>query len=632
MLSNEPDDHRFFATAALAISVFAIWALTHEYRGPVLDGQIYAVQALAKLRPSLNSDLFLQNTTQDQFTVFPRIYAWFIALIGLNQAALLLTALFSIWFLYATWKLTAHLSNRDYAWPTLFLLIITGGHYGAFGVFRFLEPFLTARLAAEALIITALAFYMRGFEWAGLLIAIGALFVHPLMALPGLLLLICMRVPLRVSLAAAAIGTLICLTAAIAASTVPAVEALLPIMDTPWLDVVRERSQFLFLQLWTVRDWELNARPFVCLTLTWMTLRDDRVRKLAGCAMLVGATGLLVAGIASLVGPAILMQGQAWRWMWVTTFVSVVLLLPTALRLWREDKWGPACAVSLVVGWSFSADIGFVYASLALLLWTFRGHRRLQSDRVNRYTIAVICISVIAWAVVDTGEGIASLASASEHTHSVASSIRAVFELKIWCVLLASALWYWTRKSKSPTRQIFVVCALATGSAFLIYEPFIYSRSYGSVSDMNEFSDWRQVIPPTSTVFVTNGYDSGSFVWFTLERNNYLSPGQSAGVVFSRATALEVRRRSEVLLPLVDPNWKMLTSLRRTASGAAGAPLNHHALTPRSLLDVCADSALGFVISPDSVGFDPIRHAHEGTYKNWNLYDCNRVRGLRSAT
>jgi hypothetical protein len=645
---NGPEYRPFFATVALAFTGLAIWALTHEYRGLVYDGQIYAIQALAKLRPALNADLFLQNTTQDQFTIFPRVYAWVISWIGLNPAALLLTALCSVWFLVATWNLTAHLFNsassirsRDFAWLTVFLLIITGGHYGAFGVFRFLEPFLTARLPAEALVVTALTVYLRGSERIGFALATVALFIHPLMALPGVLLLICMSVPWRVSLAGATLGILGCLGAAIAATAVPAVRHTLPIMDAAWLEIVRERSQFLFLQLWTTKDWALNARPFISLALASLTLQDARVRRLALCAMLVGATGLLIAGIASTVGPvAIFMQGQAWRWMWITTFVSVVLLLPTAHQIWSEGKCGPACALLLVAGWSFSADIGFVFASFALILWLLRDEKWLQSDPGARFATAAVVFSIIAQAIVGTESIVVSLmakpvslmakpvslmANSAPEFFSV-SSAKSMFGLKMWCVLLAFSAWYWIRNAQSRAVPILVACAGATVSAFLLCQASTHSKSFGTVSDMSDFADWRQAIPPSSTVFVTNGHDSGSFVWFTLERNNYSSPGQSAGVVFSRATALEVRRRSEVLLPLVDPNWKMLTSLQRQSSARDTEPQKHRPLTAQSLVGVCHDTALNFVISPANVGFGPIRHVHSDAYQNWNLYDCNRVR------
>jgi hypothetical protein len=315
--------------------------------------------------------------------------------------------------------------------------------------------------------------------------------------------------------------------------------------------------------------------------------------------------------------------------MWITTFASVVLLLPTARQIWSEGKSGQACAVLLVAGWLFPADVGFVLASLALLVWMLRGHRWLQSDEVNRWAIAAILVSIVAWTLVATGTAIASLPEHTVLAQSVVSSAKAIFGLKIWGVLFAFSAWHWIRSTKLPAVPILFSCAGAAVSAFLLYQSSIHSKPYGSVSDMSEFTDWRQAIPPYSTVFVTNGHDSGSFVWFTLERNNYLSPGQSAGVVFSRATALEVRRRSEVLLPLVDPNWKMLTSLQHATRGSAEkAGLKHRPLTSNSLIGVCNDPALNFVISPDEVGFEPIRHVHSDAYQNWNLYDCNRVRAL----
>jgi hypothetical protein len=132
-------------------------------------------------------------------------------------------------------------------------------------------------------------------------------------------------------------------------------------------------------------------------------------------------------------------------------------------------------------------------------------------------------------------------------------------------------------------------------------------------------------MPLDSTVFVAPARDVGSFVWFTLRRPNYLALDQSAGVVFSRATALEVRRRSLVLLPLTDPTWKILSGIRRHAAKLKDtAPTRP--LTADSLVQVCSDPRLGFVISPENVGFDALRHTGEGAWKDWNLYDCRRAR------
>ncbi len=621
--TDSPD---FLEAVVLGFTALTLWALTHEYRGPVLDGQIYAVQALAKLRPALNTDLFLQNTSQDQFTVFPRVYAWVISGLGLNQAALALTALFNVGFLAAAWHLTARLFTRPIAWLTVFVLIIAGGNYGASGVFHFMEPFLTARLAAEALIVTALGLHFGGFPRMAFLVAVAALFVHPLMALPGLLLLVCLALPLRIAAGVAVTGVLACWVLAQAAVASPAVSHRLPVMDAAWVDIVRERSQFLFMQLWTVKDWELNVRPFVCLALTLITLRESALRHWALCAMVVGAAGLGLATVASSVGPvAVLLQGQTWRWVWITTFVSIVLLLPTALHLWRRDALGRACAVALVAGWAFPADVGFIFVCVALLLGMAGDDPRLRSNPLARWALPAVLLSILVLALVETQAAVRFWSAHPDPRSSVVAHVRDVMGLRIWCALAAAGVYCWLAAPAPRLGSLLLALILATASTLLLKDYSHRTISHGSRAEIQAFTDWRAAIPAGSTVFVTDGHDSGSFVWFTLQRNNYLSPGQSAGVVFSRATALEVRRRSEVLQPLTDPNWKMQSALRHAASTGDTA-LHHHPLTAASLRSVCTDPALDFVISPSTVGFDPRPHRLGDAYRNWNLYDCRAVR------
>src|SRR6202047_4642270 len=93
-----------FATIALALLLVTLWLLMHGYHGLTGDGQIYAFQAFAKLHPQLKADLYLQNTSQDQFTLFSPLFAWCIALLGLENAARLLTLVFTVWFLAAAWS------------------------------------------------------------------------------------------------------------------------------------------------------------------------------------------------------------------------------------------------------------------------------------------------------------------------------------------------------------------------------------------------------------------------------------------------------------------------------------------------------------------------------------------------
>jgi len=76
----------------------------------------------------------------------------------------------------------------------------------------------------------------------------------------------------------------------------------------------------------------------------------------------------------------------------------------------------------------------------------------------------------------------------------------------------------------------------------------------------------------------------------------------------------------------------MLTSLRAKSGGGRKNEATTRPLTAQNLIQVCADPQLGFVISRRKVGFDPLRHEHAGAWKDWNLYDCRKVRSAVSAT
>ena len=622
-----------FAALCLALMLAAIWLAMHGYHGLTGDGQIYALQALARLHSPLGADLYLQNTSQDRFTLFSPLYAWCIGALGLEGAARLLTLLFTLCFLAATWSFAAAVAGRGAAWLAVALLLIVAGDYGGSGVFRILDPFLTARLPAEALVIAALACYLHGMKRLGALLAVGALLIHPLMALPGLLLIACLWLPVRAGVIGASGGVVAALAVAATAHSLPAAASVLTVMDAPWLEVVRERSQFLFLQLWSVHDWDVNAQPFMSLGLTAMAVADQRVRKLCGAAALVGITGLIVAFIGGEIGPvAILVQGQAWRWVWIAVFVGVALLPLAVFQIWRNEKCGPLCALLLMSGWTLPAIDGAVCVLLASILWLARERIGPRLAACCRWVCAALVVAVAAWLVTKCWALVAPAVFAPARTPPGAVQLRNVFALKIPAVLLGGLVWWVIRTCRAAWAPLLLAVVLAALSAFMFPAAFKQPQVLAAAADTLEFADWANVIPPADTVLVTPPRDVGAFVWFTLGRPNYLTVDQSSGVVFSRETALEVRRRSQVLLPLEEPDWKILTGMRAKAGAGRKSGTTARPLTSGSLLQVCADPLLGFVISPAKVGFEPLRHEHAGTWKDWNLYDCRKVRSASSAT
>jgi hypothetical protein len=620
-----------FASLSLALMLVTLWLVLHGYHGLRGDGQIYAFQAFARLHSQLTADLYLQNTSQDQFTYFSALYAWCIGLLGLENAARLLTLLFTVWFLLSAWSFASAVTGRDAAWLAVAFLLIVGGDYGGSGVFEVLDPFLTARLPAEALIITALACHVRGRKRLGLLLALGALFIHPLMALPGLLLVVCLWLPLRLSVLAAIGGVFAALALAVVAINAPAVSQVLTVMDAPWLVVARERSQFLFLQLWSIDDWNINAQPFISLGLTAIAVADERIRKLCAAAALVGAAGLAVAFIGCLIGPiAILVQGQGWRWVWIAVFVSAALVPFTALQVWRDEKCGPLCALLLVSGWTLPGVGGTVCISLALFFWLARARISSRPAAYFRWLSAALGVAIVGWILMKCWAIVSSPTPPSGRAPLGLVQVQDL--LRIPAVLLGALVWWGIGAGRRKYVPMVLSAMLAAFSILIFPAAFKQTRTLAAAADIHEFTDWETLIPPTSTVLVAPPHDAGAFVWFTLGRPNYLALNQSSGVVFSRTTALEVLRRSEVLIPLADPDWRILTSLRarpgsRHTSEAATRPL-----TPNNLIQVCADPQLGFVISPEKVGFDPSSHDRAGAWKDWNLYDCRKVRSALSAT
>lgn len=610
----------------------ALWLAFHGYHGITGDGQLYAFQAVARLHPYLTADLYLQNTSQDQFTLFSPLYAWCIGLLGLENAARLLTLLFTLWFLAASWSFASAVTGRDTAGLAVAFLLIVAGDYGGAGVFRVLDPFLTARLPAEALIITALGCHMRGMKRLGMLLALGALLIHPLIALPGLLLLVCLWLPFRAGVIGAIGGLFATLAIALAAISLSAPSKVLNVMDAPWLDVVRERSQFLFLQLWSIHDWDINALPFISLGFTAIVAADKRIRKLCAAAALVGTAGLAVAIMGGLIGPvAILVQGQGWRWVWISVFVGAALVPFTALQVWKDDKCGPLCALLLISGWTLPEVYSTACLALAFIFWLGRPHISARSAGHIRWLSTALGVAVAVWILSKYWPIVSPPADPTGGASLGLMQVQKMFALKIPAVLFGTLVWW--RLKASPTKwEPMLLCALLIAVSTCAFPAaFKQNRTLAATADVHEFADWENAIPPSNSVLVVPTHDAGAFVWFTLGRTNYLAVDQSSGVVFSRETALEVRRRSKVLLPLMSPNWKILTNLRAQAGNGRKDEGATRALTPQNLIRVCADPQLGFVISPEKVGFDPLRHEHAGAWKDWNLYDCRKVRSGSSA-
>lgn len=621
---------RVVCGVALMLVPIALWCTTHRYPGLVGDAGLYAIQAVSRTDAGLARDVFLSDASQDRYTIFSPIYGLVIKILGMRAAAISLLVLFKICFYVTAWAFCRRLFDAGTALLATALLIVTPLEYGAYHVFRVAEDMLTARSMAEALAMAALCLHVYGRRTAALAVASCALSIHALMALPAVLLLLSLRFGVRASLVVAAVSVAFVLCAAAAAALLPEwTPAFLRIMDPAWLDMVRERSQFVFLQLWRLQDWELNARPLVSLALVMLVIPDERIRAFCASAMIVGAAGLAIALVAGVIGPvAILLQGQAWRWVWITGLASLLMLAPTVFQLWRSGGCGPLCAVFLLMGWLISALDGVYLVGAALCLWYGREHVPTSVTRYMGWAVAALGALVLARVVGTgwTGLAVPMTGAGAAVQDRVLGFVRVLMGLDCLAVTLALVLVYRLLRSRSLALPAMTGLALAAATAFAAPSALEDPTAEGSAAQIDEFSDWRDAIPPGDNVFVVPRYYTAGFTWFTLDRPNYLSVDQSSGVIFSRATSIEVRRRSAVLLPIEEPGWRLLAH-RATHDGkydASAQPLNRD-----RLVQICKDPELNFVVAREDVGFEPLRHRHAGVWNGYNLYDCGHVNATR---
>jgi hypothetical protein len=442
-----------------------------------------------------------------------------------------------------------------------------------------------------------------------------------------LLVLACLAAPKRVALVTAGLGVLGIGLLALWSAHASLRTGPFAVLDPAWLDVVRERSVFLFLPLWRAADWANTARPLLSLGVTALALHDGRIRALCGAVGLVGATGIAVACIAATVGPvALLLQSQPWRWIWVAGFTSVLLVAPTAATLCRAGRLGWVSTLLLIAGWTLPPIPGITCIAAALLSWGLREPLEARLALPRSVTAAVLATAVLGWAAFEwCTRGPGAHWSGGGYPAAV-TLLRNILGVPIITITLAVSLIVWLRRA--PSAAALAATSLALLLAVLLFLPRALAGEVlqsGAPAEVDGFAAWREVIPPSSNVYVAPAHYSAAFCWFTLQRPDYLSVNQSAGVVFSREAALEVVRRSEVLSPMMEPDWRLYSAMRAT-QGAAEPASRARPLTHERLRSLCGDPALGFVVAWENVGYDALPHRRPGDWKNWYLYDCSRVR------
>jgi hypothetical protein len=585
------------------------WALTHAYAGLYHDAGLYTLQALAHLRPaSLSTDVFLRFGSQDRFTVFGPLYAAAAARLGVEPAAAALTLAFQIGLVAAAWSLARRVLPASMAWLGVAVLIAVPGYYGADRIFACIEPFLTPRMAAEALTLAALAAALGGRRAAALALALAALLFHPLMAMAGASALYWYyggNRPLAIAGAAFALIALALLAYAMPFGTWGR-------FDPAWLTLVEERSPYLFLREWSLDDWS-RAAVSMGSVIAGIAVLKGPARTLCQVTAATGACGTMVTFVgADLLHGVLLTQLQSWRWQWLVMAVAALLLPAILSTSWRAGIAGRTAALLLVAAWVFGANVYALVAVLAALA-SLAGLARLEPTEARwAFWGAVTLFAIaLAWRIASNLE----FTDAYYMDPSVPLWLRRATSFSsdgtVPMGVIAAAWWLGRTPRARPVLIALGVLAVSACAALSPPAWRNWSMRDFAPPQIARFAGVRRDLPSGAEIFWP---ESPLGAWLLLDHPSYLSVLQTSGLVFSRDAARELKRRADALGAAVDPGFFM--EWNRAGTGIR--------LTAQQQRSACGTGEFDYLVTSSDLGMEPAAAvATPGSeFKKIRVYRC----------
>jgi hypothetical protein len=329
--------------------LLAIRSVFRPYLGLVHDAKLYSLQVASHVWPNTyNSDLFFAFGSQDSFSVFSHLMAPLAGAIGIEPSFFLVWMICTACIVYAEVQLVRRLvSERALAAVALVLLTLTDVAYGGRQVFTVHEPFLTARLPAVALVLFAFIKLLDGrLLWAGMLLGVSML-IHPLMTVPALFVgAAFVASARRRTERLAAIGALAAIVLGIFVAIPVVGEALFGRMEAEWL-----RSTKVICHQCFLTNWSANELCRTCIALVIVVGVRGYLAAVAGRLVFwVGFTaiaGVAVTAYAEWTEYAFLIQGQAFRALWLAELLAYPLGLAFLQKLWQGEPAGKLLGVPI---------------------------------------------------------------------------------------------------------------------------------------------------------------------------------------------------------------------------------------------------------------------------------------------
>lgn len=603
-----------------------LFAWVHPYNGIRHDGMLYVAQALKHVDPVIfNGDLFFKFGSQDSFSVFGRAYAHAVAFAGVAWSSLIGVLAGQLLFIASIGFLAWRVLPENARAVAGCILAVTAGTYGSSSIFHFAEPFLTARTYSEVLVVFGVAFMARGQLIAAATVCVVAALLHPLMALPGLLLCWALAVwRYRAWLWLLVLG--IPLLAAGYFGVAPLDRAFL-FYDAEWRDLV-DKHNFVFMTGWPFASWLALLADFALLGVLALRQRDSQLASMLKALVVVAVLCVALALLGGdLLSNVLVTSLQLWRVQWLVHLVALIFLAPELLRGWSGSRI-EQLAVALLIYAVLFQDIatGSLAMLMGLLLLYVGAPRNWQLSRFTLY-FSMACLIVAVgynwWKKVAVSIRMGEYLSGAPSTSLGSKAIAFLQQAPVGPLLLGLAaiglIW-------SVRRSQIAVCVILIG--FTVITAMRWDRrpeitkivESTPVQGPHVFAD---IVPPEAEV-----YWQGDALapWLLMHRRSYASGVQAAGLVFNRGTAIELDRRRDVTSAFdVQREICGLLNALRDDKGSCEPDVSGLELTCE------ADPQLGYIVMSTKLegwalaSWTPgseTGSANEGHLKTYYLYGC----------
>jgi len=545
-----PEVYRRLTVISVALLIAAMWLATRPYAGVIHDSRFYTVQTLNELSPGrFADDLYFRYGSQGEFTFFTQIYKPFLMVFGIANANLVLTLVAQFLWLTGLWYLTRVLFRdpKIIALALVAVILLPGGVGFEYG-----ERFLTPRLFAEGLTFWALGSMLAGSPLRALLLLSISLTLHPIMSMPGLMILFIYQAVARPLLwiVAIVIGVATILAAYLG---VEPFARLLVSFDPAWFSIVQVRNYFCLLTSWGLAEWIPFWLTFL-LFIYELVLAHPDVRRFLLSVLAVGVGGLAVSAFGGdVLRNVLIVDVQQWRSTWILAVVGHLFVPLTLFRIKTRDQTviinaqNLFCFAIAVLALSQFFAQAIVASMFAIVLAVSFGLWVHFTDRGASFlfrALAAVCFGIVV-GILYFSLRLLLLDDAAK-TSLWWEPLRALL-LSVGAMTLVAVLLRDIEKLRAKYVALLLIASLVVlAAAIAVWDQRTTWRKFVDTAQIAP-SSLTRLLPGASPIFWEGDV---TVPWLLLRRPSYFSCDQGTGVLFSRPTAINYARRYKSFEPL----------------------------------------------------------------------------------